>query len=71
MSLGPVNRRMITPAAMRLLGQYSWPGNVRELRNVLENLVIFAPLAILVPFIGMAGELLGYRRYVTRWRGGE
>ncbi|MEM9301474.1 MAG: hypothetical protein AAGE01_05150 [Pseudomonadota bacterium] len=28
------------------------------------------PLAVMVPFIGMAGELAGYRRIVTRWRSG-
>ncbi len=32
----------ITPAACRLLVEYSWPGNVRELENVLERVLIFS-----------------------------
>ncbi len=37
------NRSPITgfsPAAMKLLTEYSWPGNVRELENVIERLVV-------------------------------
>ncbi|APW63327.1 sigma-54-dependent transcriptional regulator [Paludisphaera borealis] len=30
----------ITPAARRILRQYSWPGNVRELKNVIESMVV-------------------------------
>ena len=30
----------ISPAAMRLLGNYQWPGNVRELRNVIERAML-------------------------------
>ncbi|NLV45398.1 MAG: sigma-54-dependent Fis family transcriptional regulator [Candidatus Hydrogenedentes bacterium] len=30
-------RKMLTPAAERLLMAYEWPGNTRELRNVLER----------------------------------
>jgi two-component system response regulator HydG len=30
----------ITPAARKILRQYSWPGNVRELRNVIESMVV-------------------------------
>ncbi|MFO0890803.1 MAG: sigma-54 dependent transcriptional regulator [Isosphaeraceae bacterium] len=30
----------ITPAARKVLRQYSWPGNVRELRNVVESMVV-------------------------------
>jgi two-component system response regulator HydG len=30
----------ITPAARRVLRQYSWPGNVRELKNVVESMVV-------------------------------
>jgi len=32
----------LSPAALRLLMQYSWPGNVRELENVLERAVMFS-----------------------------
>ena len=31
-----------TPAAMKLLLEYSWPGNVRELENVVERAVVLA-----------------------------
>jgi len=30
----------ITPAAMRVLLEYSWPGNVRELENVIERALV-------------------------------
>ena len=30
----------ITPAARKILRQYSWPGNVRELKNVVESMVV-------------------------------
>ncbi len=30
----------ITPAARKILRQYSWPGNVRELKNVIESMVV-------------------------------
>jgi two-component system response regulator HydG len=30
----------ITPAARRILRQYSWPGNVRELKNTIESMVV-------------------------------
>lgn len=29
----------LSPAAARLLGDYSWPGNVRELENVIESIL--------------------------------
>jgi two-component system nitrogen regulation response regulator NtrX len=32
--------KMLTPAALLLLGAYSWPGNVRELKNLFERLSI-------------------------------
>jgi len=32
--------RAVSPAAMRLLLDYSWPGNIRELENVIERAVI-------------------------------
>jgi len=38
-----LNRKItgVTPAAMKLLCNYSWPGNVRELINLLENVMTF------------------------------
>jgi sigma-54 specific flagellar transcriptional regulator A len=33
----------LTPAAIRVLGEYPWPGNVRELANLVERLVILYP----------------------------
>jgi DNA-binding NtrC family response regulator len=30
----------LTPAALRMVQEYSWPGNVRELRNVLERALV-------------------------------
>lgn len=35
--VAPKRQLSVTPAAMRVLAQYSFPGNVRELRNVLER----------------------------------
>jgi two-component system, NtrC family, response regulator AtoC len=32
----------VSPAAMRLLIEYSWPGNVRELENVIERALVLA-----------------------------
>ncbi|MBD3258577.1 response regulator [candidate division GN15 bacterium] len=32
----------LTPAAMKLLHNYSWPGNVRELENMIERAVVTA-----------------------------
>jgi DNA-binding NtrC family response regulator len=34
--------RHFTPAAMKLLMDYSWPGNVRELENVVERAVVLS-----------------------------
>lgn len=34
------NIRSITPAAMRMLMEYTWPGNVRELENTIERAVV-------------------------------
>lgn len=42
-------RPQITPAAMRVLQEYSWPGNVRELQNVLERAVILARFGQVTP----------------------
>jgi two-component system nitrogen regulation response regulator NtrX len=33
-------KKDITPAALKILGDYSWPGNVRELKNLVERLAI-------------------------------
>jgi transcriptional regulator with GAF, ATPase, and Fis domain len=33
---------VVSPEAMRVLGEYCWPGNVRELENVVERLVVNA-----------------------------
>ena len=35
-----VDEYTVTPAAMRLLMNYSWPGNVRELENALKRVVV-------------------------------
>lgn len=35
-------RKMLTPAAERLLMAYDWPGNVRELKNTLERASILS-----------------------------
>ncbi|HYL94419.1 MAG TPA: sigma-54 dependent transcriptional regulator [Terriglobales bacterium] len=39
-------RASLSPAALKLLQEYSWPGNVRELRNVLERALVlgFGPI---------------------------
>ena len=39
-------RASLSPAALKLLQEYSWPGNVRELRNVLERALVlgFGPV---------------------------
>jgi DNA-binding NtrC family response regulator len=34
--------RRFTPAALRVLMDYSWPGNVRELENVVERAVVLS-----------------------------
>jgi DNA-binding NtrC family response regulator len=41
-----LQRASLSPAALRLLQEYSWPGNVRELRNVLERALVlgFGPI---------------------------
>src|SRR5437016_6298541 len=30
----------VTPAAMKVLTEYSWPGNVRELENIVERMIV-------------------------------
>jgi DNA-binding NtrC family response regulator len=41
-----LSRASLSPAALRVLQEYSWPGNVRELRNVLERALVlgFGPI---------------------------
>ncbi|MBL7959426.1 sigma-54-dependent Fis family transcriptional regulator [bacterium] len=34
--------KVINPAGMDLLSQYSWPGNIRELQNLLERLCVIS-----------------------------
>jgi two-component system, NtrC family, nitrogen regulation response regulator NtrX len=38
------NRRLegLSPAALRILMNYSWPGNVRQLRSIIERAVVLA-----------------------------
>ncbi len=37
----------LTPAALRLLMDYTWPGNIRELANLIERLAIIYPNKII------------------------
>jgi DNA-binding NtrC family response regulator len=39
--------RRFTPAALKLLMDYSWPGNVRELENVVERAVVLSTQELL------------------------
>lgn len=39
-NLSPKN---FTPAAIRILQNYSWPGNIRQLENIVERLVVLNP----------------------------
>src|SRR6202158_4800657 len=52
-----------TPAALKLLVDYSWPGNVRELENVVERAVVLSSQALmdvdLLPESVRTKELLG------------
>jgi len=43
------NVSRISPAAEKMLKQYSWPGNVRELRNVIERAVLLESENELLP----------------------
>ena len=33
-------KKIITPEALKILGEYDWPGNIRELENVIERATI-------------------------------
>lgn len=39
----------LAPETVAALHEHSWPGNVRELKNLLENLVVTVPDAVLLP----------------------
>lgn len=39
----------LSPAAEKVLSNYSWPGNVRELRNAIERAVILWPSSVIEP----------------------
>src|SRR5258706_7531409 len=38
-----VKRKVLTPAAARILESYSWPGNIRELHNTMQRAVLMSP----------------------------
>jgi len=39
----------VSPAALRLLTEWSWPGNVRELENTIERSVVFCRTNVIEP----------------------
>jgi two-component system NtrC family response regulator len=43
------NPKALSPAALKLLTDYSWPGNVRELENTIERAVIMTDEEVLLP----------------------
>jgi DNA-binding NtrC family response regulator len=43
------NPKALSPAALKLLTDYSWPGNVRELENTIERAVIMTDEEVLQP----------------------
>jgi two-component system NtrC family response regulator len=43
------NPKTLSPAALKLLTDYSWPGNVRELENAIERAVIMTDEEVLLP----------------------
>jgi two-component system NtrC family response regulator len=42
-------RVRLSPAALRLLQNYSWPGNIRELANVMRRAVVMCPDDTVLP----------------------
>ena len=44
-----VERKRLTPAALRVLEQRDWPGNVRELRNFCRRVTALAPARDVTP----------------------
>jgi Response regulator containing CheY-like receiver, AAA-type ATPase, and DNA-binding domains len=42
-------KRVIDPAAMRMLVEHDWPGNVRELRNVVDRAVLIEESEVVMP----------------------
>jgi DNA-binding NtrC family response regulator len=54
-----LERKRISPKAMRLLAEAPWPGNVRELENVIERAILLSPGPEITPealFIDPANE---------------
>ncbi|MBA4494043.1 sigma 54-interacting transcriptional regulator [Paenactinomyces guangxiensis] len=41
--------KQLAKETVAILKTYSWPGNVRELRNLMENMVVSIPTAIIEP----------------------
>ncbi|MEW6660958.1 MAG: sigma-54-dependent transcriptional regulator [Bacillota bacterium] len=71
----------LSPAAVKVLCDYSWPGNVRELENIIERIVILAEGDIIRPEelprelhsckIGAAGATLftgGFQQQVAQFQ---
>lgn len=44
-----LNKKTISPKAIKILKQYNWPGNVRELRNTLERAINVTPGKVILP----------------------
>jgi DNA-binding NtrC family response regulator len=59
-------RRIFTPAALKLLGEYPFPGNVLELENLVTRLAI-APLTVSSHLVDVAD----IRRHLIAVNGGE
>jgi len=57
--------KKISDDALDLLMEHDWPGNVRELKNLIERLVIMAPVSVItkneIPFLGKEGMDLEFR----------
>ncbi len=41
--LNHLSSKNFTPAAIRILQNYSWPGNVRQVENIVERIVVLHP----------------------------
>lgn len=46
---GETPRKLLTPAAERVLLDHAWPGNVRELKHMLERACVLAEETLLTP----------------------
>ena len=42
-------RKKLSPAAMKMLSLHGWPGNIRELENVVQQVLIMVPNAVIGP----------------------